>query len=138
MVKEMDKKMVAKGFGIVFITLLLFIAFGVFTYHYGSWTSDSPDLPYPESPMLYSPIKVIILDTPILIKALGLEPNESYAVQFSRSSTFAHNWTAFGTEYCFVIKFKSTHRIGDYVFLYLYSANQIIDALFFQVEEVNG
>lgn len=133
----MNKKTIAKGIGIFFIIFFLFIAFGVFTYHFISY-SDSPGLPNPEHPMLYSPMKVIVCDTPILIKALGLEINESYAVQYSRAEDFLHNWTAYGEEYNFVVKFDYKHKIGDFVFLYLWSTTQIIDILSFEVEEVNG
>lgn len=132
----MNKKTIVKGIGIFFIISFLFIAFVVCTYHFSY--SDSPDLPNPEHPMLYSPVKVIVCDTPILIKALGLETNESYAVQYSGTETPFHNWTAYGKEYNFVVKFEYKHKIGDYVFLYLYGKNKIVDTICFQGEEVNG
>ena len=136
----MNKKTIAKGIGIVFIVFFLFIAFGVFTYHFGSF-SDSPDLPNPESPMLYSSVREIILDTPVLIKALGLKANESYAVQYSGTEIPFHNWTAYGEEYNFVVKFEYKHKLGDFVFLYLYNTNdlnQVIDTLPFIASEVDG
>ena len=133
----MNRKTIAKGIGFGFIGSILFVAFVVFVYHFG-YTSDSPGLPNPESPMLYSPVREIILETPVLIKALGLEANESYAVQYSGTKTPLHNWTAYGEEYNFVVKFEYKHKLGDFVFLYLYNANQVIDTLPFIASEVNG
>lgn len=133
----MNKRTIIKGIGIIFIVFLLFVVLVVFTYNF-SYFSDSPTLPNPEHPMLYSPVKKIFCDTPVLIKALGLEVNESYAVQYSRTETPFHYWTAFGTEYNFAVKFEYKHKIGDFVFLCLYKKDQIIDVLSFEVEEVDG
>lgn len=133
----MNKKSPIPYLIVVFVIMsFCFVVIVLSTYHF--FPSDSPSLPNPEHPMLYSPVNVIVCDTPILIKAMGLKINESYAIQYSRTDSFVHNWTALGEEYNIALKFEYKHKIGDYVFLYLYTNNKIIDTLFFQIEEVNG